>query len=396
VDSCKGIVGTNNFSTGAETFRWSFGDGTASTTKVQPSHQYKQSGTYTVKLVINAGTSCADSFSRTIKLDFPKAGFSYALDTCRFFVNFKDSSVGDNLFRTWYFGHRGDFSYEKDPGFDFGAPGVYDVALVVRDAKGCLDTMRKFITLKQTDSVRFTYKTDPCTRTATFTNRSNFAHSYQWIFGDGQVSSLSNTIHTYRDTGFYTVFLIANPGSRCADTIKKLIHLSDRPKAAFKYEIDSCTGILSFQNLSTNASHFSWNFGDSTYSTDVNPGHPYASAGSYTVRLVADSGSICADTAVTQIDLPRGSATGQIKTYNVFTPNGDGKNDVFRIDGLMHCQDYELYIFNRWGQELYHKVGNDPEWNGNFQGSPMAPGTYYFMIGHNNKAIIRGTINLVR
>lgn len=68
---------------------------------------------------------------------------------------------------------------------------------------------------------------------------------------------------------------------------------------------------------------------------------------------------------------------GDVVVPNVITPNGDGKNDVFRIDGLELQPDHTLSIFNRWGSEVYRSNGpykND--WNGN----GFNEGTYYYLL----------------
>lgn len=68
---------------------------------------------------------------------------------------------------------------------------------------------------------------------------------------------------------------------------------------------------------------------------------------------------------------------GEVVVPNVITPNGDGKNDVFRIDGLELHPNHTLSIFNRWGNEVYRSNGpykND--WNGN----GLNEGTYYYLL----------------
>ena len=61
---------------------------------------------------------------------------------------------------------------------------------------------------------------------------------------------------------------------------------------------------------------------------------------------------------------------------NVFTPNGDGKNDQFEIVGIEGYDRVELYVFNRWGNEVY----NSPNYNNNWDGQNLNEGTYYYLI----------------
>jgi gliding motility-associated-like protein len=84
----------------------------------------------------------------------------------------------------------------------------------------------------------------------------------------------------------------------------------------------------------------------------------------------------CTDTvAVTVI------ATG-ITIPNIFTPNGDGKNDVFEIKGLESFPGSQLIIFNRWGNEVYRADNYLNDWNG----SGLAEGTYYYVLNRKERA----------
>jgi gliding motility-associated-like protein len=71
-----------------------------------------------------------------------------------------------------------------------------------------------------------------------------------------------------------------------------------------------------------------------------------------------------------------------------FTPNGDGKNDLF-LKGI------HILVFNRWGQELYKGVDG---WDGTYNGKKVSPGTYYYIATlidlDNNKTEIKGSVTI--
>jgi len=78
----------------------------------------------------------------------------------------------------------------------------------------------------------------------------------------------------------------------------------------------------------------------------------------------------CADTvAITVI-------SDEMIIPNIFTPNGDGKNDVFKVKGLEAYPGSQLTIFNRWGNEVYHS----DNYLNNWDGSNLAEGTYYYLL----------------
>ena len=70
---------------------------------------------------------------------------------------------------------------------------------------------------------------------------------------------------------------------------------------------------------------------------------------------------------------------------NVFSPNADGVNDVFRpLPGWRFVQSIDLYVYNRWGQVVYRSIVPSIDWDGtNMQGNPVEEGTYYYRIRIN-------------
>jgi gliding motility-associated-like protein len=70
-----------------------------------------------------------------------------------------------------------------------------------------------------------------------------------------------------------------------------------------------------------------------------------------------------------------------VRTYNIITPDGDGKNDFFVIDNATLYPDNELAVFNRWGREVYRRKNYDNTWNGDDLGA----GTYYYQFTANGQ-----------
>ncbi len=85
---------------------------------------------------------------------------------------------------------------------------------------------------------------------------------------------------------------------------------------------------------------------------------------------------------------------------NAFTPNGDGKNDGFRIISYGNLTEYHLVIFNRWGQQVFESTDQGQYWDGKFNGMPCEIGTYmYYFKGKcltGNKEETKGDVILIR
>lgn len=71
---------------------------------------------------------------------------------------------------------------------------------------------------------------------------------------------------------------------------------------------------------------------------------------------------------------------------NVFTPNQDGDNELFRPLIMTGTVDLELEIYNRWGQLLYHKRGMDSAWDGRLSGDPAPEGIYFYRVRSKDDA----------
>lgn len=65
---------------------------------------------------------------------------------------------------------------------------------------------------------------------------------------------------------------------------------------------------------------------------------------------------------------------------NIFTPNGDGNNDVYKIDLDGNIEKFNLRIYNRWGMELFSTSSINDYWDGNFNGQKVAAGTYFYLL----------------
>jgi len=82
-----------------------------------------------------------------------------------------------------------------------------------------------------------------------------------------------------------------------------------------------------------------------------------------------------------------------------FSPNGDGKNDLFRVANLTFQNIQEFKVLNRWGQEIF-SANDNRGWNGTFKGKPQDPATYFYLIRvaypDGSTKLFKGDVILVR
>jgi PKD repeat protein len=133
---------------------------------------------------------------------------------------------------------------------------------------------------------------------ATFANQSTGAVNYEWDFGDGQTSSLTNPTHTYISTGNYTVSLIASSIYGCKDTAITILNSYPQAVANFSLPNDSICQNESvvFVSTSSFADSLQWNFGDGNLLSGNSVTYAYSQSGVYPVELIAFGQGGCNDT----------------------------------------------------------------------------------------------------
>ncbi|MBG16485.1 MAG: hypothetical protein CL853_09055 [Crocinitomicaceae bacterium] len=134
-----------------------------------------------------------------------------------------------------------------------------------------------------------------------FNNLSPNATSFQWYFGDGNQSQLENPVNTYIQSGVYTITLIVGFANSPNDTLIKnnYVEVIDAPNANFSVTNNGSDcendNLYTFNNQSSNASSYTWDFGDGNTTNLINPSHTYSSSGTHNILLVAFN-SHCFDT----------------------------------------------------------------------------------------------------
>lgn len=82
---------------------------------------------------------------------------------------------------------------------------------------------------------------------------------------------------------------------------------------------------------------------------------------------------------------------------NLFTPNGDGINDNWYIEGILNFPDNEVFVYNIYGNEIYTKKAYANDWQGTYNGAELPDGTYFYVIRFDNSSrIVKGSIDILR
>lgn len=308
---------TSSSSPNADVFHWDFGTGFPADTSNEenPSFTYSEYGIYTVTLITQPGTFCADTATFNLMVSNATAAFNMPDTTCsNILIDFEDLSTTNNgtIFNwEWNFGD-GSFSTESDPAHGYTSPGDYIVTLVVLSDIGCTDTVSQTIHIQEAPQAIIA-PTDFCSGlTVDFMNGSDpGADGYWWDFGTGDpgdTSIVENPTFTYDSFGMYTITLVAQKGTVCQTSttldiaVSDLTAFIDMPDTAC-VETEVVFTDLSFTSDGSEITEWFWNFGDLILSDLQNPTHVYETAGDYTVTFIAYSEVGCSDTIVRDLHI---------------------------------------------------------------------------------------------
>jgi len=230
-----------------------------------------------------------------------------------------------------------------------------------------------------------------------------------WEFSDGSTATGCGTVsNTFENAGLYDVTLTTSSALGCTNTITytDYIYVEGTPIAQFTSSDVNLTNLFTevdFTNNSIGATYYDWSFGDGSYNTSVeNPTHVFPSdvGGSYVVQLVATTPLGCADTAYQVINIKEELIYW---VPNTFTPDGDSYNEYFKpiFTSGYDPYDYNLLIFNRWGEIVWESNDANYGWDGTYNNEIVQDGTYTWKIEFktsesDERKVIKGHVNVLR
>lgn len=224
-------------------------------------------------------------------------------------------------------------------------------------------------------------------------------YTYSW---SPSTPTFTGSVFTATTPGTYSV-VATNAVNGCTTTASQTI-VFDNITASFNASVYN--GLMPLPVTFTNTSifgtnpagtNYSWSFGDGNVlaSNDTTVTHVYNQNGNFPVILTAQNG-FCIDTAVAYIKV---DLISYFAVPNVFTPNGDGVNDVFTFDAL-NMGEIHVLIYDRWGLKMFESTATgNVKWDGkNKGGATVTDGTYFYIItatGLDNKTYdLKGTVNV--
>lgn len=238
-----------------------------------------------------------------------------------------------------------------------------------------------------------------------FHDGAHSVNQWSWNFDNIGSSILQNPSFIFTRFGSKQIKLTVSNGV-CKDSAISTILLDNDLIAAFGYPDILCPedkAVFTDSSIGKIIS-WHWDFGNGNTSASQHPlpeSYPLVTTERskiYAIRLIVEDNIHCFDTAVHQMKVVNSC---YITVPNAFTPNGDGKNDYLYPLNAWKATNLEFYIYNRYGQVVFHTTNWTKKWDGRINSQLQSTGGYvwslrYTLIDTGEKVFQRGTTVLIR
>lgn len=327
------------------------------------------------------------SFQQNLRAE-ARIGYTSRNDTiCQSLrVNFSNQSRNATHYR-WTFGN-GDSSHLRAPRITYQQLGTYPVTLIAYDSIcGVSDTSTLVIEhdsiLTPKAAAQAQYLACDQDYHVSFDNHSQLADSYQWDFGDGHTSTEAEPEHNFISPGPHQVQLIARD-DQCQrqDTLLIGVHFRDTvPTPGAQVSLKACgNGQVNIKLHEPRARYeYQWRHEDQQWETPL-PDIQFNYPGEKLLRLAIHD-PLCNTQYEQNVRLYLEQLRNETYIPNAFSPNGDGLNERWVIQGDACDNQAQLRVYNKWGQVVFKT--DQPFrhfWNGRFQGKAAPQGTYSYVL----------------
>lgn len=403
-------------------WEWDFNyDSGVDNTNQNPTTVYDAAGTYAVFLRVLTNNGCVDSITKTsVVYPLPDAQYSVQ-NVCsgatNVFTDLSDINAPDIIADwEWNFADGSSNAITQNTTHLYSSAGTYDVELTVVSNNGCIDSISKTVIVHPNPQANFTANIlsgcEPlCVEFQDSSEVASGNNAYwTWTLGDGtSIVDAQNFEHCYTNDSLFSQLLLdvgltVTSDSGCTQVLNKPAYITVYPKpdAAFSVSPQTTTitnPVITITNLTTGGNAWEWGMGDSQSSDAFTPPpHLYADTGTYVQTLISSNQYNCMDTAYQTIII---DPDFMLYIPNAFSPNDDGVNDSFIPKG-MFVSEFEMFIFDRWGNLVYQTESLNKPWDGKANnGSEMAQrDVYVYLIKASdlkmNEYKYRGTVTLIR
>lgn len=304
-------------------------------------------------------------------------------------------TIGDSIKDImWDLNGDGKFDEEKNVdtvSYTFSFAGAHTVGLKVITYGGEVQAKYQLVYVAEI-TTGFTFAKGCSYQPIQFTNQTTVAGdaiaSYRWDFGDGSSPSIdANPIHQFESAGTFTVWLVSTSIAGCKDSISHPVEIGSQLTVNLVFSGDTVfiKGDSVIAYLAEPYDSVRWSTGAKTNSIVIKKD------GYYWVRVYQ---GICSADKSFRIRVEEYGSDPVV--MNVFTPNGDGMNDLWEILNLSKVSPCQVDVFNRYGENVYTNSAYNNDWGGTYKNKLLPNDTYYFFVRCSNKDMVKGTVNILK
>ncbi len=290
---------------------------------------------------MTGANNATNSITQQVTVTAPLVA-SFAAQPTDLTVQFVDQSSGQIVGWTWDFGDTTG-STDQNPSHTYGTPGTYNVTLTVTGANNATNSITQQVTV--TAPLVASFAAQPTDLTVQFVDQSSGQIvGWTWDFGDTTGSTDQNPSHTYGTPGTYNVTLTVTGANNATNSITQQVTVTAPLVASFAAQPTDLT-VQFVDQSSGQIVGWTWDFGDTTGSTDQNPSHTYGTPGTYNVTLTVTGANNATNSITQQVTVaaalqadftPQATdltvqftdqSTGQIAGWTWDFGDGTGSND---------------------------------------------------------------------
>jgi gliding motility-associated-like protein len=285
--------------------------------------------------------------------------------------------------------------------YAFGAGGNHLVGMRIYFKNSPMNSTYNAVPVGSKPLVDFSFENTCLNSTTLFYDQtvlvSGTENQWLWQFGDGKKDTSKNTGNYFVNQGSYDVQLTVWTDMGCDSSIIKPITIFAAPELAF-FINDSIvnnndtvyfaegSSLVVTADLTSAPDSVVWYDGSTDTSITVTVFGIYSAT-------VYNNG--CAgDARFTAIY--KGNSGGGTDIMNLFTPNGDGFNDVWQVSNPDVIFPIKVNIYNRSGKSVYSSESYQNDWDGQSKGNPLPQATYYYIIQDTNGNAFKGPVTIIR
>lgn len=371
--------------------------------------------TIAIQLISTSQNNCSDTVIESfIVYDNPIAGFEYSEVCANSPMLFSDTSLvfsNQNTY-SWLYNSQ-EIGTNANLSYTFANSGNNSVTLIVSDeytSVSCSDTITHTFLVHGLPEIAYSGDTTECEDISfSFTNNSSNPTgeplSYEWFVGNSSVANTTNLTYTINDDGIYPIGLTATSSFGCVSDTSFNMYIYPTPEAPIlAVSSPICPGDpITFSAEAEANSVITWSGPQQYQGNEFSFTMPIEidQMGYYNAFITSQYGCISENDSILatilhiydfdDFDFP-----------NVITANNDGVNDELNLyEYFKTCEEYTLYIYNRWGNKLFEQTLYSAQFKGEtMTGDALEEGVYFYKLvvrdAEEDKSVKHGFIHVVK